>query len=812
MTTELRPDELFRSCDPHDLPFESTASEPEPVEVLGQDRALEAARFAIGIRHDGYNLFALGPHGVGKHTTLRQLLEREAAHQPPPADWCHVNNFAEPRRPRALRLPAGTAARLRADMERAVAELRVAMPAAFDSEEYRNKKLRLGQDFQRRHEAGFEELHRRAHDRRIAVAHTESGFALAAIRGDEVIDPEAFARLPEPEQKELRAAMEQVGAELTELLRKLHDWARDQLEALKALDRETAAAVARRVLDATRAGYLELPAVLAYLTEVENDVIESADRFLARAETDAPEALLRMLHQHGGEERFRRYAVNVMVDHSSSHGAPVVYEDNPTHANLIGRIEHVAELGALITEFTLIRPGALHRANGGYLLLDAIKLLQPAFAWDALKRALRTREVRIESIGQALGLATTVSLEPESIPLDVKVVLLGDRLLYYLLAAYDPEFVGLFKVMADFEQDIDRSRDAHIAYARLIAGLVRNHKLRPFDRDAVARAIEHASRLASDGEKLSLHMRSIIDLLQEADHRAGSAGHATATADDVQVAIDAQLHRAGRVRERMLEAIHRGTVLIDTSGATVGQINGLSVIDLGGQAFGHPTRITARARLGDGKVIDIEREVELGGPIHSKGVLILGGLLGARYAQHLPLSLSATIVFEQSYGGVEGDSASAAELCALLSAIAEVPIRQSLAVTGSVNQHGDLQPIGGVNEKIEGFFDVCRDRGLTGEQGVVIPRGNMRHLMLRKDVVAAVAADTFHVHAASTIDEAIELVTGRTAGARDHQGQFPVGSVNALVEARLVSFAEDARRFLNVPERSAAISRVRRWS
>jgi lon-related putative ATP-dependent protease len=541
--------------------------------------------------------------------------------------------------------------------------------------------------------------------------------------------------------------------------------------------------------------------VRAYLADVERDVIDGAERFLARSEDDPPDALLRALHQRGGEDRFRRYRVNVMIDHAANHGAPVVYEDNPTHANLIGRIEHAAELGALITEFTLIRPGALHRANGGYLLLDAIKLLQQPFAWDAVKRALRTREIRIESLGQALGLPATVSLEPEPIPLDTKVVLLGDRVLYYLLAAHDPEFGDLFKVMADFEQDLDRSRDADIAYARLIAGLVRKHGLRAFDRGAVARVIEHASRLASDGDKLSLHLRSIVDLLHEAEHCASGAGRATTTADDVQAAIDAQLRRAGRIRERMLEAIRRKLVLIDTGGDRVGQVNGLSVIDLGGHGFGQPTRITARARVGDGKVIDIEREVELGGPIHSKGVLILSGLLGARYAPRLPLSLSATIVFEQSYGGVEGDSASLAELCALLSAIAEVPIRQSLAVTGSVNQHGELQPIGGVNEKIEGFFDVCCARGLTGEQGVVIPRSNVQHLMLRRDVVAAVADGKFHVHAATAVDEAIELLTGRAAGDRDHDGQFPVGSVNALVEARLVSFADDARRFAGLPDR-----------
>ena len=810
VTTELRPPELFRRCDPKVIPFDSTADEREPIEIIGQARAVDAARFAIGIHHDGYNLFALGPHGVGKQTVIQQLLEREAVHQPAPFDWCHVYHFSEPRRPRALRMQAGTATQLRADMERAIAELRVAMPAAFDSEEYRNRKQRLGHEFHHRQEAAIDQLQKRAHDRHVGVVRTEGGMVIAALRGDDVIDAEAFEKLPEAEQQELRTAMEQVGGELAALFRQFHDWAREHFEAVKALDREISASVARRVIDGVRVGYPELPNVLAYLGEVETDVVDHADRFVAKSEDNAPEALLHALHRHDDEDKFRRYEVNVMVDHAGTHGAPVVYEDNPTYANLIGRIEHVSELGALVTEFTLIRSGALHRANGGYLLLDALKLLHHPFAWEGLKRALRTREIRIESLGQALGLQATVALEPEPIPLDIKVVLFGDRLSYYLLATLDAEFADLFKVMADFEQDVDRSPDAEIAHAKLLAGLVRRDALRAFDRGAIARVIEHASRLASDRDKLSIHMRSLVDLLRETDHCARTAGHAIATVEDVQAAIDAQLRRAGRLRERMLEAIRRDTLLIDTSGEKVGQINGLSMIELGGHVFGHPTRITARARMGDGKVVDIEREVELGGPIHSKGVLILAGLLGARYAQRLPLALSATIVFEQSYGGVEGDSASLAELCALLSAIADVPIKQSIAVTGSVNQHGELQPIGGVNEKIEGFFDVCRERGLTGEHGVVVPRGNVQHLMLRHDVVAAVAEGKFHIHAATTVDEAIELVTGRIAGERDPEAHFAEGTVNALVEARLAGFAEDARRFM-LPDR-AVVHRPRRWS
>ena len=786
MSTKLGPDDLYRRCDPREIPFDSTDDAADTLESLGQDRAIDAARMAIGIEREGYNLFALGPDGIGKRTMLHQLLGREATREATPSDWCHVYNFDEPRRPRVLRLPPGSASRLRADVARAIAELRVALPAAFESEEHRSRKGELAEAFKHQQEAALEALQRRAKDHGVGVVRTEEGIGLAPLRGDEVIDPDAFGALPEREQVERKAALQRVTDELHALFRELHDGMRPHREALAALDRELAVRVAHRVLDGVRAGYRELPAVLAHLAAVERDVVDNVARFLAKPDDGVPQLLARALHGDDADDgKLRRYEVNVMIDHGDARGAPVIYEDHPTYANLIGRIEHMQELGALVTDFTLIRPGALHRANGGYLLLDAIKLLQQPYAWDALKRALRTRQIRIESLGQVLGVASTTTLEPEPIALDTKVVLLGDRLLYYLLATLDPEFGDLFKVMADFEEDVDRRAGADAAYARLVAGLVRQEGLRAFGRGAVARVIEHAARLASDAQRLSIRLRAIRELLREADYWAAQAHGGAVTAEDVQRAIDAQQRRAGRLRERMLDAIRRAAILIDTGGERVGQVNGLSVIELGGHAFGHPTRITARARVGKGDVVDIEREVELGGPIHSKGVLILAGLLGARYAPRVPLALSASIVFEQSYGGVEGDSASLAELCALLSAIAEVPLAQALAITGSVNQHGDVQPIGGVNEKIEGFFDVCRARGLSGAQGVVIPRGNVQHLMLRKDVIAAVVERRFHIHAAGTVDEALALLAGRAAV-----------TVNALVEARLAGFAEDARKFL----------------
>jgi lon-related putative ATP-dependent protease len=525
-----------------------------------------------------------------------------------------------------------------------------------------------------------------------------------------------------------------------------------------------------------------------YLNAVEEDIIANFRKFLPEEKRQASLFGIELPGQGDDTHWFNRYRVNVLLAHDLKDGAPVIHEALPSYNNLLGRIEHQALQGALVTDFTMICAGALHRANGGYLLLDALKVLTQPFAWDALKRALASRQVNIESLAQITSLISTVSLEPEPIPLDIKVILIGEPFIYYLLSYYDPEFADLFKVQVDFDTRMERSADSQQQYAQLIATLARQEDLLAFDREAVARIIDHSARLADDNEKLATHMRSLMDLLQESDYWARGRQAEVVTAGDVQQTIDAQIHRADRLRSRVQEEIQRGTIMIDTQGSKVGQINGLSVWMLGGFSFGQPTRITARVRMGKGRVVDIEREVEMGGPIHSKGVLILSHFLGARYALDYPLSLSASLVFEQSYGGVEGDSASSAELYALLSALAGAPLRQSLAVTGSVNQHGEVQAIGGVNEKIEGFFDICNNRGLSGEQGVLIPAANVKHLMLRHDVVAAVEAGRFAVYPVSHIDEGIELLTGTAAGARDTQGRYPEASINRLVEDRLVQF------------------------
>ncbi len=779
--------QLRKTCEIEALGFVTSAELPELPGLVGQERAVEAIRTGIGIRRPGFNVFAFGPPGAGKHTLIEQVLQAEAATAPRPADWCYVNNFADPHRPKRLMLPTGRAAALRDAMARLVAELRLALPAAFEREDYRTRREVIDQQFKHRSEEAFGALQRKAEQKSIALMRTPMGLALAPVRNGEVIPPDVFQRLAAEDRDRIRNDIETLQAELEAIMRKVPDWEREHRDAVRQLGRDTTAVVVQHLLQEVRKAFADLAEVVAYLGAVEHDILEHAEEFLAQrqepGEADGREAAM---------PSFRRYQVNVLVDSSGRTGAPVVYEDHPTHQNLVGRIEHLARFGALVTDFNLIVPGALHRANGGYLVLDAQRLLAANFGWDTLKRVLRAGEIRTVSLEQLLSLQSTVSLDPEPIPLEVKVVLIGSPILYYLLAEIDPDFPALFKIAADFDDRIDRSPESTVLYARLIASAARREKLRPMDRAAMARVIEESARRSGDAAKLTAQIQSPIDLLHEADHFAEKAGKTVIGGGEIEAAITARRGRTDRIFRRFQEEIGRDTLRIETAGERIGQVNGLSVISLGGASFGHPSRITAQIRMGKGEVIDIEREVALGGPIHSKGVLILSGFLGGRFGRNGPLSLTASLVFEQSYGGVEGDSASAAELFALLSALADAPIRQSFAVTGSVDQHGQIQAIGGVNEKIEGFFDVCQRRGLTGEQGVLIPVSNVQHLMLRHDVVEAAAAGRFSVVPVETIDQGIGLLTGLPAGVLQAAGGYPEGTLNRRISARLAAFAQRA--------------------
>lgn len=793
----LAPAQLRQTCDPSRFPFATTAELPDSTLVLGQDRAVDAIRFGIGMRRSGYNVFALGPFGAGKHAIVRRYLEEQAVGEPVSYDWCYVNNFDEPHRPRALALPKGAGLKFRDDIAQLVEDLRGAITAALDSEDLRQRSQQIHEEFSTRRDRALEDLRERASRQDVALIRTPVGLGLAPMQHGDVIDVKAFEQLPEAERTRLQASVAAFEDELASILREAPKWHRESHKRIRALKHEaTRAAVDALIVD-VKAEYEAHAGVQAFLSALEVDVIENADDLRRLKEGDDEQNPIELLMGRAAAARSQlaRYQVNVLDGRGPSQGAPVVYEDNPSYHNLVGRIEHVAQMGTLVTDFTHIKAGALHRANGGYLILDARRVLVEPFAWEGLKRALRSRTIRIESLGEALSLVTTVSIEAEAIPLDVKVVLVGDRMLYYLLYEFDPDCRDLFKVAVDFEATTDRSEAGDQAYAAILGTLARRESLRPLSAAGVARVIEHGARVAGDAGKLWIQLGQLTDVLREADYWAGVAHHDAIDATDVDRAIETQVHRASRPRDRVLEAIDHGTILIATAGTAVGQVNGLSVIELGGFAFAQPSRITARARLGPGGVVDIERETKLGGPVHSKGVLILSGYLAGHYVPDQPLSLSASLVFEQSYGGVDGDSASSAELYALLSALSELPVNQALAVTGSINQQGQVQAIGGVNEKVEGFFDVCRSRGLTGEQAVVIPAANLRHLMLRADVVQAVAEGHFHVHAIESVDQGLELLTGVPAGARGADGTFPAGTVHGRVEERLKAFARKARAF-----------------
>ena len=786
----LETQQLYHSCDSEQFGFQTTADLDDLQEIIGQMRAMEAVHFGIGIRQQGYNLFVLGPSGLGKRSMVQQFLENKAATEQKPDDWCYINNFAQPHKPHALRLPCGRGTELRQHMEQRVDYLRTAIPALFESEEYRTKSEAIHDEFRKRQEQVIKELGEDAEKEEVVLLRTQEGFAFAPTKNHEIIPPHEFEKMPEEERNRAESAIAELQKRLENILKHVPQWQKERSERINQLNRETSLLVVGHVLDELRASYADLPDVLKYLDVVQQDMVDNVEDFRKQKESFSLSGMTIV-----SQETFHRYQVNVLVSNGKKPGAPIISEDNPNYSNLVGRVEHIAQLGALVTDFTLIKPGALHLANGGYLLLDIRKVLMQPFAWEGLKRALQSREIHIESLGQMYSLVSTVSLEPEPIPLNAKIVLFGDRLFYYLLHAYDPDFGELFKVAADFEEHIERNADTHLLYARLISTLTRKEELLPFDRGAVARVIEHSARLVEDAEKLSIHMRDVADLLRESDYWAREAGQSVVKADDVQKSIDTQIRRQGRLRDRIYESILRDTIIISTQGEVAGQVNGLSVIELGNFAFAQPTRITATTRLGEGKLVNIEREVKLSGAIHSKGVLILSSFLAARYARNQPLALSASLVFEQSYGLVEGDSASLAELCALLSNLADAPIKQSLAVTGSVNQFGQVQAIGAVNEKIEGFFDICAARGLNGEQGVLIPVSNIKHLMLRRDVVAAAEAGKFRIYAVENVDQAITILTGVAAGEADANGIYAEGSVNRRVAERLAELSDIRQSF-----------------
>lgn len=795
-STELQVEQLRRTCDPKIFDFKSTAELSVLENIIGQERAVRATSFGIDIESPGYHMFALGPTGTGKTTMIKDLLDRKSADQPVPDDWCYVTNFENSDKPRSLRLPAGQGCKFQEDMDHLVEDLSNEIPSAFETEDYEKEEEKIEAEFQEKRQALFKELEKKADSRNFTLLQTPRGIVIAPVADGNVLTQEEFGKLDEKKREDIENSRNDLQSDMRDTIRQIQELQEDAKEEVRKLDEEVVGYAVEHLIDKLVQKYNDLDAIVEFLKKVHTDLLKNVDAYKqAKEREEAQQQLPFQIGGASGKPNFERYRVNLVVDNCDVEGAPVIIESNPTHPNLMGRIEHQARFGALVTNFQMIKGGALHRANGGYLIVDAHDMLTKPMAWEGLKRALKDRQIRIESMYESLGAISTRSLDPEPIPFDAKVIVIGDPMVYYLLYSLDQDFRELFKVKVDFSVQMDWTDDALQQYARFIGTVCKKEELIDFAPSGVAKVIEESARMVGHQKKLATKFGDIVDLLRQSSYWAGVNGHEQVQGEDVRQAVEERIYRSNQLEERLQEMIEEGIILIDTDEAIVGQVNGLSVLPLGDYSFGRPSRITARTHIGRAGVVNIDRETELGGRIHNKGVMILAGYLGGKYAQNLPMAFSASLTFEQLYDEVDGDSASSAELYALLSSLSGYPLRQDLAVTGSVNQRGQVQAIGGVNEKIEGFFKVCEMKGLTGEQGVMIPQSNVEHLMLRDEVVEAVRDGKFHIYPVSTIDEGIELLTGVQAGEQDEAGNYPKETVNFAVRSRLKEMADKVKSY-----------------
>ncbi|MFQ5894363.1 MAG: Lon protease family protein [Nitrospinota bacterium] len=791
---ELKPEELRWRASPGEIACETTEKVEPLGTIIGQERAMRALEFGLEMTSPGFNIYIAGAPGTGKTTICKSYCERVASGRPVPPDLVFVNNFDEPERPVCLLLPVGTGKALRKDMEALIRQLRADIPRAFEGETHEECRKELHESAQRRQQAIFRELEERARKAGFAIRGAQGGFVLIPLIGGEPAQEEQFNRLPREVREELDRKRIAFNAEIADFVKEVKGIEKELRQRLAELDREIGLFAVAPPVEELRERYREFDQVVGYLERVREHVLEHLDDFRRGEEGEGTPAF-HFVQRAQREEGFRAYEVNVAVDNSEREAAPVVVETNPTYNNLFGRVEKRAFFGTYTTDFTMIRAGSLLRANGGFLVVNALDALVSPGVWPALKRVIRNREVRIEELGELYGFTISTGVKPAPIPVDLKVVMIGSPYIYYLLFHLDEDFSKMFKVKADFDHQMERKLENIGDYVAFIAFHCRERNLKPFDRSAVARVVEYGARLAADQRKLSARFSEVLDLMLESHHWASRDGGTCVTGEHVQRAIREKVFRSDLIHQRIKELIAEGTLLVGVAGEEVGQVNGLAVMAFGDYSFAKPSRITAQAFMGEKGVINIERESRLSGRIHDKGVLILSGYLGAQYARKRPLALSASLCFEQSYEGVEGDSASSTELYALLSGLSGLPIKQGIAVTGSVNQKGELQPIGGVNEKVEGFFDVCRAVGeLTGEQGVLIPHQNVKNLMLKEEVVEAVAEGRFHIYSVRTVDEGVEILTGVPAGERGPDGEFPPESVHGRVEARLREFFEELQR------------------
>lgn len=798
----LGEDELYRCCDESILRFETTDDLPLLEGTIGQARALNSIDFGLSFDSTGFNIFLLGENGTGKMSTIKAILKKQSLVKPVPLDWCYVYNFREPDASMAISLGPGQAVVFQKEMDELVKTLRVDIPKVFESKEYEKHKNEIMEGFQKRQREMFSSLEDEALSKGFSIRKTVSGLLIVPVKKTgEPLTEEEFENLDADVKRRIEEIGKGLQEKLDDVVRAVREGEKLLKEQLLKLERDAALSAVGHLIEDIKKKHEDNEKILDYLENVKEDVLEHLDDFKSAEEQAPPLPFMRMPK---AEPTFTRYSVNVLVNNKEQKGAPCVFESNPTYFNLFGRIEHKFQYGVAVTDFSMIKAGSLHRANGGYIVINVLDLLRNIFAYDALKRAIRNKEIKIEDVWEQYRLISTTTLKPEAIPLDVKVILVGSPFLYYLLYSLDEEYRELFKVKADFDSRMDRTPENIWKYALFVGTLCKEEKLLPFDRTGVAKVVEYGSRLSEHQEKLSSRFSDVADLIRESTHWARAVESRVVKAEHVEKAINEKIYRSNRIEERLRELMNEGTLIVDTSGEKVGQVNGLAVLELGDYAFGKPSRITARTFTGKAGVVNIERETKMSGRIHEKAILILTNYLGSRFAIKRPISLSASITFEQLYEMVEGDSATCAEYYSLVSSIAGVPLKQYIAVTGSMDQTGAVQPIGGVNEKVEGFFELCRLRGLDGTHGVIIPSRNVKNLMLKKEVVDAVREGKFSIYPIDTVDEGLEVLTGMPAGEIRDDGTYPEGTVNHLAMKRLTEISEALREKKEEEEKEKA--------
>ncbi|MBI4824495.1 MAG: AAA family ATPase [Nitrospirae bacterium] len=788
MPRTLKADELYKCCDFKLFDFNTTSEIKVLDGTIGQERAMNALDFGLSLESTGFNIFILGESGTGKMTTIKSFLKKLAEKEPVPSDWCYVYNFKDPDVPQAISMKAGQAILFQKDMEELIKILKVEIPKVFESKEYEKQKSRIMEEFQKKQKELFGSLDDEAQAKGFSIRKTVSGLLIVPVKKTgEPLSEEEFEALEEKSRKKIEEVGRALQEKLDDVVRAVREGEKLVKELLERLERDAALSAVGHLIEELKNKYRAYEIIVTYLEVVREDILAHLEDFKGAEEQTPPLPFMKMPK---AEPTFTRYAINVLVNNKETKGAPCVFEANPTYYNLFGRVEHKIQYGIAVTDFSMIKAGSLHRANGGYLVIDALDLLRSIFAYDALKRSIRNKEVRIEDVWEQYRLISTTTLKPEAIPLDIKVILVGNPFLYYLLYNLDEEYKELFKVKSDFDSRMPRTTSSVKKYAEFIASRCNEEKLLPFDRTGVSKIVEFGSRLAEHQAKLSTRFTDIADIIIESHYWAQKAGSNVVGAEHVEKALNEKVYRNSKIEEHLREMTMEDTLIVKTSGDMVGQVNGLAVLSMGDYSFGKPSRITAKAYTGKAGVVNIERETKMSGRIHEKAILILTHYLGSKYAIKKPISLSASITFEQLYDMVEGDSATCAELYALLSSIAQVPLRQDIAITGSMDQNGDVQPIGGVNEKVEGFFDLCQLRGLNGSHGVIIPSRNIKNLMIKRDVTDAVKEGKFLIYPIDRVEEGLEILTGMPAGELKDDGTYPEGTFNYLVSKRLEEISE----------------------